>query len=45
MATMIANALIITIGSGLMFYLSRENKRAERGEKIIEGLEGFKYTL
>lgn len=45
MTVIIANGLIILI-VGLMsvkFHLA--NKRAERGGKIIEGQEGFRYTL
>jgi hypothetical protein len=34
--------IIITIGLEIKFY--RANKRAERGGKKIEGLEGFRYT-
>ncbi|RDW59665.1 MFS general substrate transporter-30 [Coleophoma cylindrospora] len=43
--TMIANALVL-VGVGLLtikFY--RANQRAERGEEVIEGQEGFRYTL
>jgi hypothetical protein len=44
-ACMIAAGLIIvtTLLLNLKFWLA--NKRADRGEKIIEGLEGFRYTL
>jgi hypothetical protein len=44
-ACMIAAGLIIviTLLLNLKFWLA--NKRADRGGKIIEGLEGFRYTL
>lgn len=28
----------------LVFYYWRQNKRADRGEVVIEGLQGFRYT-
>jgi len=28
----------------LVFYYWRQNKKADRGEIVIEGLEGFRYT-
>lgn len=42
---MIACALIIVITCMLELKLHRANKRAAAGGKIIEGLEGFRYTL
>jgi hypothetical protein len=44
-ACMIAAGLIVvtTLLLNLKFWLA--NKRADRGGKIIEGLEGFRYTL
>lgn len=43
-ACMIANALIIVITLALEYKFKRANKRAARGGKVIEGLEGFRYT-
>ena len=43
--TMTAAALIIVITLALDFKFWRANKRAEAGGKIIEGLNGFRYTL
>ena len=42
--TLIANGLIILITLALDWKLYRANKRADAGGKIIEGLEGFRYT-
>lgn len=36
--------LIVTLGL-MSGYFYRCNKKADRGEMIIEGLEGFRYTL
>ena len=43
-ACMIANALIIIITLALEWKFKRANKRAASGGKVIEGLEGFRYT-
>jgi cyanate permease len=43
--TMIANALVIVITGLLSIKFHRANKRAEGGGKVIEGQEGFRYTL
>ena len=43
--TMIACGLVILITSLMDYKFWRANKRAEAGGKIIEGLEGFRYTL
>ena len=43
--TMIASALIILITLAMTWKFKRANERADRGGKIIEGLEGFRYTL
>lgn len=43
--TMIASALIVLISLLLQFKFQRANKRAAGGGKVIEGLEGFRYTL
>lgn len=45
MACMIAAALIILIAGALDLKFWMANKRANAGGKIIEGLEGFRYTL
>ena len=41
---LIANALIIIITLMLEWKFKRANKRAANGGKVIEGLEGFRYT-
>jgi len=43
-AAMIACALVIVITLLLEWKFKRANKRAANGGKIIEGLEGFRYT-
>lgn len=43
--TMIASALIIVISAMLELKFVRANRRAAAGGKVIEGLEGFRYTL
>lgn len=45
MTVMIANALIVVITGLLSGKFHLANKRAERGGKVIEGQEGFRYTL
>lgn len=42
---MLAAALIIVISLALDFKFMRANKRAAAGGKVIEGLQGFRYTL
>jgi len=42
---LIASALIVVITCLLELKFWRANKRAAAGGKIIEGLEGFRYTL
>lgn len=44
-ATMLASGLIVVISCLLVVKFHYANKRADRGGKIIEGLEGFRYTL
>jgi hypothetical protein len=41
----IASGLVIPITLALDWKFHRANKRAAAGGKIIEGLEGFRYTL
>jgi len=43
--TILASVLIIIIACLLTLKFHRANKRAAAGGKIIEGLEGFRYTL
>jgi len=45
MSCMIASGLVIILVVALDFKFWRANKRAEAGGKIIEGQEGFRYTL
>ena len=45
LACLIANALIVVVVAGLSNKFHRANKRVMNGGKIVEGLEGFKYTL
>lgn len=45
MACIIGNGLIILIVLVLRLTFSLANKKADKGEKIIEGQEGFRYTL
>jgi len=42
---LIASGLILVITAALMLKFHRANKRAAAGGKVIEGLEGFRYTL
>jgi peptidoglycan/LPS O-acetylase OafA/YrhL len=44
-ACMISAAMIIIISLLLNLKFWRANKRVANGGKIIEGLEGFRYTL
>jgi MFS family permease len=44
-ACMIAAGLIIVVACALDLKFIRANKRAASGGKVIEGLEGFRYTL
>jgi hypothetical protein len=44
-AAMIAAGLIVVVTLLLNLKFWRANKRADAGGKIIEGLEGFRYTL
>ena len=43
--TIVANVVVIlvTIVMTITFWL--RNKKADRGELIIEGIEGFRYTI
>ena len=44
-AVMIASGLIVLITCIMTLKFHRANKRAAAGGKVIEGLEGFRYTL
>ncbi|KAI7542764.1 retrograde regulation protein 2, partial [Hortaea werneckii] len=44
-ATILASCLVVVISLLLSLKFHRANKRAAAGGKIIEGLEGFRYTL
>jgi hypothetical protein len=44
-ACMIANGLVVCIMLLLSLKFWRANKKADAGEKVIEGHEGFRYTL
>lgn len=39
-----AQLYLILSTVGLTYHYWRENKKADRGEKLIENLEGFRYT-
>lgn len=43
-ATLIASSLVIVITGLLSLKFWRANKRAAGGGKVIEGLQGFRYT-
>lgn len=43
--TILAAFLIIVLSLAMDYKFWRANKRAEAGGKVIEGLEGFRYTL
>ncbi|OBT92571.1 hypothetical protein VE01_09643 [Pseudogymnoascus verrucosus] len=44
-ACLIANFLIVAISLILMLTLHRANKRADAGQKVIQGLVGFRYAV
>ena len=44
-AVILASILILFITALLTFIFRRNNRRADRGEIVIEGLEGFRHTL
>jgi MFS family permease len=44
-ACMIANGLVIIIVGLLTLKFRKANRRAENGGKVIEGQQGFRYTL
>ncbi|RMZ22542.1 hypothetical protein D0859_13427 [Hortaea werneckii] len=44
-ATILASCLVVVISLLLSLKFHRANKRAAAGGKVIEGLEGFRYTL
>ncbi|KIW11866.1 hypothetical protein PV08_09139 [Exophiala spinifera] len=44
-AALACNALIIVVVSLLSLQFHRANRKATKGEMVIEGLQGFRYTL
>lgn len=42
---MVANAVAVLLAIVSMLVLSVQNKRADEGVIVIEGLEGFRYTI
>jgi hypothetical protein len=42
---MVCGALIIAITTTMALYFAWCNKKADEGKIVIEGLEGFRYTL
>ena len=44
-AAMVCQALIIIIVVANTIYFRMENRKADRGEKILEGSADFRYTL
>ncbi|CAH0027887.1 unnamed protein product [Clonostachys rhizophaga] len=44
-ATITCNSLVIIIVASLSIHFRRCNKKADQGLMIIEGLEGFRYTI
>jgi hypothetical protein len=39
-----AQLYLIASTCAMVFHYWRQNKKADRGEVVIEGLEGFRYT-
>lgn len=44
-AAITCNSLLIIIVTLLSIHFRRCNKKADEGRMIIEGLEGFRYTI
>ena len=44
-ACMVCGALIIVVTTVMTWYFHRCNKLADQGKMVIEGLEGFRYSL
>jgi len=42
---MVANAVAVLLAMFSILVLRMQNKRADEGIIIIEGLEGFRYTI
>jgi hypothetical protein len=40
-----SQVVVIMVVAALSVKFYMDNKKADRGEKIIEGIEGFRYTL
>lgn len=45
MAVMAINIAAVVTALTTMFLLRRQNRKADRGEGLCEGREGFRYTL
>ena len=43
--TIVANCVVLVVCAILSVVFWRRNRKADRGELVIEGLEGFRYTL
>ena len=43
--TIVATVVIVLTCGLLSLFFWRQNKRADRGEILINGLEGFRYTI
>lgn len=44
-ATLLAIGLAAVVAPVSMFFFRRENRLADAGLKVLEGAEGFRYTL
>lgn len=44
-ATLACNVLIMIIVTINCIYFKRENRKADRGEKVLEGDPNFRYTI
>ncbi|KEF54183.1 uncharacterized protein A1O9_09978 [Exophiala aquamarina CBS 119918] len=44
-ASIVCYVLTLIVSGMMMLYFSRVNKQADNGHRLIEGLEGFRYTL
>ena len=44
-AAIACNVLIVVVVGVLSLYFRRCNRKAERGEMVIEGQVGFRYTI
>lgn len=44
-ACVVLNGVMVLVVAGLTVYFKRMNRKAERGEVVIEETEGFRYTI